>query len=180
MKTKTMQRFALLTVVSVLLVAFALFAVACGKTDDPKKPAKTLSSVSVVASETKFTLDENHTTILLTVGDSISFDKADFTVTAIYSDKTTGKVTDFTIDASAVNVSVAGSYSIIVTYKGTTASVGVLVSEKAKTALHISQDDVSFTYDGTEKDFIAAYDEANANGKLSDFLKDGKVTLSTD
>lgn len=180
MKTKTMQRFALLTVVSVLLVAFALFAVACGKTDDPKKPAKTLSSVSVVASETKFTLDENHTTILLTVGDSISFDKADFTVTAIYSDKTTEKITDFTIDASAVNVSVAGSYSITVTYKGTTASVGVLVSEKAKTALHISQDDVSFTYDGTEKDFIAAYDVANASGKLSDFLKDGKVTLSTD
>lgn len=53
----------------------------------------------------------------------------DITVTATYSDDTSEVISDATIDASSVKMNVSGDYSIVVEYRGQSASIAITVED---------------------------------------------------
>ena len=60
------------------------------------------------------------------LGDTLDTD--DITVTAVCADKTTKEITDFTVDASNVNMKRAGEYTITVSGEGRTAEITITVN----------------------------------------------------
>jgi hypothetical protein len=91
--------------------------VSCGSKDEPAEPTEvqtTLDSISVKDAKNKFS-----------VGDE--FASTGLKVTATYSDKTTKDVTSKAqIDSSKVNKNQAGTYQIIVSYEGKSATYNVV------------------------------------------------------
>ena len=88
-----------------------------GEGGSEPEPEVTLSSISAVYNGS------------VKVGETVN--KADFTVTATYSDSTTATVTDFTI--STVDTTTAGSKTVTITYEGKTCTVTITVAESTVT-----------------------------------------------
>ncbi len=124
---KKILSFLALVLVSVMLI---------GCTKDKKV---TLSSIAVTTDGAK---------VQYNVGEQ--FSKEGLVVTATYSNKTTKNVTNFEVDSSKFNASVAGEYEIIVSYKEgditKTATYKVKVAEIVADHLEINTDNATTVF----------------------------------
>jgi hypothetical protein len=105
-----------------LTLACAPVLASCGGTDTPVTPdEKTVSSISVTKKPTKTTYKEGE-----------KFDKTGMVVTALYSDKTSEAVTDYTIDKTG-ELKMADT-KVTITYKEKTATVAISVKSNVTVA----------------------------------------------
>ena len=176
------KRFLLLAAVLAIVLSFAVLATACGGGGGGNTPQKSLSGINAtLADGSTLTFEDGY--IVMQEGAVSAVAKGDFKVIATYSDGSQKTVTDFTVDASALTQSngVAGTYSVIVSYKGMTATVSVLVKSTAKTALLPVNTTAEYKYEYTGQpiDVIAKLDEnRTAENKLAAIISSGKATVS--
>ena len=175
------KKLLVLAAVLAIVLSFAVLATACDK-GGANTPQKSLSGINAtLADGSTLTFEDGH--IVMQEGAVSAVAKGDFKVVATYSDGSQKTVTDFSVDASALTQSngVAGTYSVIVSYKGMTATVSVLVKSTAKTALLPvnTAAEYKYEYTGQPIDVIAKLDEnRTAENKLAAIISSGKATVS--
>ena len=99
----------------------------------------------------------------------------DITVTAYYNDTTSEVVADYQINSSSINMSMAGTYPLIITYAGVVTSINIIVNAPFAPTGNLF---VSSTCTIGKRISSSGLEKDQANTFLTDFIEIGKCMSS--